>query len=268
MKKSKSVLWLIIVVAVFVSWGCATMDISSEKHTVGELKNERQIVDVGDAQQVRAVVKIEKGDLEISNGTEALVTADFMYNVAAWKPEVTYSVADGLGRLTIRQPNTERALVRSDTRTKWELMFNEQVPLDLRLECGNGSSYVNLGKLRIETLDVQLGVGDMTLDLSGNESLRHVEFDVATGNVTLNLDGAWQKDVNINFQGGVGQTTLRLPKDIGVRINVNQALGRLSTRGLLKQENSYVNAAYGTADVTLEVNIQAGVGDIVLEVVD
>ncbi len=268
MRKTKLTLLSIIMAALLISLGCATTDVSVNTVTVEELKNESQTVELGDAEQVRVMIKMGAGDLKIDSGADALMEADFTYNVTGWKPEVAYEVTDGAGRLTIRQPNTEEISMRSDARYKWKLAFNEEVPLDMRIEHGAGTGEIDLGDLNVTQLDVQLAAGDFTLDLNGNRSLRHLEFDVGAGNVTIDLNGDWTENVDVDFQGGLGQTTLRLPKDIGVYVTVNKALGHISANGLTKQGDAYVNEAYGVSDVTLEINIQAGVGQINLEVVD
>lgn len=268
MNGTKLTLLSIIMATLLVSLGCAVANVSVDTVTVGELKNESQTVELDDAEQVRVTIKMGAGDLKVDKGADTLMEADFTYNIAAWKPEVAYEVTDGAGRLTIRQPNTEQISMRSDARYKWKLAFNEEVPLDMRIEYGAGSGDVDLGDLNVTRLDVQLAAGDFTLDLNDNRSLQHLEFDMGAGNVTIDLNGAWTENVDVDFQGGIGQTTLRLPKDIGVYITVNKALGRINASGLTKQGDAYVNEAYGKSDVTLEINIQAGIGQINLEVVD
>ncbi len=268
MKRTELTRLAILVVTLLVSLGCATTSISVNTVTVEELKNESQTVELGDAAQVKVIVKMGAGDLKIDKGADALMQADFTYNVAGWKPEVSYDVTDGTGRLTIRQPNAEQISMRSDARYKWKLAFNEEVLLDMRIEQGAGTGDVDLGDLNVTRLDVQLAAGDFALDLSGNRSLKNLELDMGAGNITLNLNGNWKENVNVDLQGGIGQTTLRLPKDIGVHVTVNKALGRINAGGLSQQGDAYVNEAYSKSDVTLEINIQAGVGQINLEVVD
>jgi len=258
----------IIMAALLVSLGCAVTNFSIDTVTVGELKNESQTVELGDAEQVRVYIKMGVGDLKVDTGTDALMEADFTYNVADWKPEVTYEVIDGNGRLNVRQPRLEQISMRSDARYKWKLAFNEEVPLDMRIEHGAGSGDIDVGDLNVTQLDVKLAAGDFTIDLSGNQSLQHLELDMGAGDVTVDLNGDWKENVNVDYQGGLGQTTLRLPKDIGVYITVNKALGSVNTNGLSKRGDAYVNEAYGKSDITLEINIQAGIGQINLEVVD
>ncbi len=265
-KTTRLTLLLIIVTALFVSLGCAVGNFRVNTVTVGELNKETQTVDVGDAEQVRVHIKMGTGELKVNHGAEALMRANFTYNVADWKPQVDYTVTDGSGRLNIRQPSSEQISVRSDIRYTWDLKFNEEIPLDMRIECGAGSGDIDLSKLNVTRFDGKLSAGDFTIDLSGNQSLAHLELDMGAGDVTVNLDGDWEQNVEVYIQGGIGKTTLYLPKDIGVRVIVNKAIGKVDANGLTRDGDVYVNAAYGVSPVTVEINIQSGIGQTSLEV--
>ena len=91
-------------------------------------------------------------------------------------------------------------------------------------------------------------------------------MDVGAGDATVDLNGDWEHDVEAYIQGGIGNTVLRLPKDIGVRVIVNKALGKVDANGLTRDGDVYVNDAYGVSPVTVEINIQSGIGQTVLEV--
>jgi hypothetical protein len=58
-----------------------------------------------------------------------------------------------------------------------------------------------------------------------------------------------------------------LPSEIGVRATAQGGLGKIDAEGLEKEGSAYVNDAYGNSEVTLEVDVQGGVGQINLEVV-
>jgi hypothetical protein len=53
-----------------------------------------------------------------------------------------------------------------------------------------------------------------------------------------------------------------------VRVKVDKGIGDVDASGLYREGNAYVNQAYEDAKTALEINIQAGVGQIDLEVVD
>ena len=55
------------------------------------------------------------------------------------------------------------------------------------------------------------------------------------------------------------------PSAVGVYVDVLSGIGKISTNGLRRDGNTYMNDAYGKAEVTLRINISAGVGEINLE---
>ena len=231
-------LWiaLLLVVALLLA-GC------SPRLRVGELQSESQSVELADAESVRVEIEFGAGDLQVTGGAAKLLEADFTYNVARLKPEVKYTD----GRLTVRQPEA-RGLPAlqgiTDFRNEWDLRFSNQVPIDLRLEMGAGSSDLQLSGLLLSGLDVSLGAGESTLDLSGE----------------------WRRDLEVTIDAGAGDITVRLPAAVGVRVEVATGLGSVEAQGLKKDGSVYTNAAYGVSEVTLQINVEAGIGRINLEV--
>lgn len=84
---------------------------------------------------------------------------------------------------------------------------------------------------------------------------------------TLDLTGDWASDLDINITGGVSSLTVRLPSSIGVRVEIS-GISRINASGLVKEGKAYVNDAYGKSDVTLDIFIEAGLGEVNLEVGD
>ncbi len=259
---------LIVGLLTLFSLGCTINGFSIDTAKVGELQRETETVALNDAESARVQIRMGAGELQIDGGADALMQADFTYNVADWKPQVSYNVDDGQGRLTVRQPNTDQISARGDIRYKWELSFNDDVPMDMRIECGAGDSDIELDTVNVTNLDIKLGAGKAEIDLGGNRSLEDFELDMGAGEVMLDLTGDWEHDVEVNIQGGVGKTTLRLPQNIGVRVKVDKGIGDVDTSGLYRRNNTYVNSAYDDAAITLEVNVQAGIGKVNLEVVE
>lgn len=227
----------LILVAALLIVGCAP------RAKVGALQTESQSVELGDAQSVLVEINFGAGDLEVSGGAEKLLEADFTYNVAELKPEVEYT--DGM--LVLRQPENEglpdlRGI--TDFRNEWVLHLNDEVPLDLRVEMGAGASKLRLGSLSLTRLDITLGAGDSTIDLSGG----------------------WTSDLNVTIDAGAGDINVRLPRDIGASVKIDAGVGTVEAPGLKQDGNSYTNAAFGVSAATMQIDIQAGIGSINLEV--
>jgi hypothetical protein len=212
---------------------------------IGEMQRESRAVDPENAQAVGAELRMGAGELNVTGGADALMEGDFAYNVAAWQPEVNYEVSGDTGELSVEQSSDGGARLGGDARNEWDLRFNDEVPIDLSVEMGAGESDLDLDSLDLTGLDLAMGAGETTVDLTGD----------------------YERDLAAAIEGGVGRATVRLPSQVGVRVRAEGGLGRINAGGLRREGEAYVNDAYGDSDVTLEVEVQGGVGEINLEVV-
>ena len=169
----------------------------------------------------------------------------FTYNVDEWQPEVDYSVADGLGTLAMSHGG-DSLPVGGEAVNKWDLQFNPDVPLEFIVQTGAGESVIDLSALDITAVTIETGAGATTIDLTGS----------------------WNHDVAVSVTGGVGEITINLPAGMGVKVDSETALVSVSTSGLDKNGGIYTNDAYDTAEYTLTLDLQAGIGSVNLVVAE
>jgi uncharacterized protein DUF2154 len=235
-------------VVLFVAAVAATLSLVScgeQRVEVGELQTESRSVEPENAESVRANLRIGIGELNLTGGADALMEADFAYNVSSWQPQVNYEVVGDTGTLTVEQQGLGEGIPTPDARNEWDLRLNDAVPLDLGVQMGGGVSNLDLDSL----------------------SLRGLSIDMAAGATTVDLTGDWERDLSALVRGGAGEVTVLFPSQVGVRVNAGTRLGRVNTDGLQEQGEAFVNDAYGDSEVTLEVRVQGGVGQINLKVV-
>jgi hypothetical protein len=233
----KRVVVLLVTAAVLLS-SCGTQ-------RVGEMQRESQAVDLENAQSVATELRMGAGELNVSGGADALMEAGFTYNVADWQPQVSYDVSGDTGELIVEQGSGEGIPAGGDARNEWDLRLNDEVPTDLSVQMGAGESNLDLDSLALTGLDLQMGAGKTTVDLTGD----------------------YAQDFEASIQGGVGEATVLLPSEVGVRARAEGGIGKINAEGLQREGDSYVNDAFGDSDVTLDVDVQGGVGQINLEVV-
>jgi hypothetical protein len=233
----RSVVVLVAVAAVFLG--------SCGRQAIGEMERESQSIDLENAQSVRAELRMGAGELNVTGGADALLEADFAYNVADWEPDVDYEVTGDTGELKVEQGSGEDIPLGGEPRNEWDLRFNDDVPIDLNVQMGAGESDLDLDSLTLTGVDLQMGAGETTVDLTGS----------------------YDRDIAATIEGGVGEATVQLPSEIGVRVNAEGGLGQINAEGLQREGDAYVNDAYGDSDVTLDVDVRGGVGQINLEVV-
>lgn len=234
--------YLIIAALLLMLVGC-----SGRQTTVGPMQTSTQMVEAADASSAHVELMLGAGELRLSAlppsaGANDLAGVAFTYNIDSWQPTVDYNVNQGAGKLVIAQPKTT-AVLPQQIRYEWDAKLNQAIPLDLKLDMGADKAVLDLRGLTLNAVDIAAGAGELQMDLSG----------------------AWVQSVAINIEGGVGKVTLRLPKDVGMRIEATAGLGRVNANGLSKDGDIYVNAAYGTSAVVLTITVEAGVGEVNLE---
>ena len=239
MKMRRRRLFLGGVLAMMLS---ATACIVTNDRTTGETRTESKTVPLGGAKSVRVEIEMGAGELKVAGGASDLLNAEFTYNVARWKPEVRYDTSGGEGRLTIQQPSGSHTHLGT-THYAWDLRLSDKVPMEMSVEQGAGRANLHLAGLALTKLDVSLGAGETNIDLDGN----------------------WKHDLTASIRGGVGKTTLYLPRDVGVRVTASGGLGAVHASEFSKDGDAYVNEAYGKSPVTLRIDVEGGVGEIDLE---
>ena len=90
---------------------------------------------------------------------------------------------------------------------------------------------------------------------------------MGAGKGTVDLTGDYAKGFDATIEGGVGQATVLLPSEIGVKAKAAGGLGKINAEGLKQVGGSYVNDAYGESDTNLSVDVKGGVGEINLKVI-
>jgi hypothetical protein len=235
--KTNRLLIVIGLIAAMLVAGC------SAKPRVGALRTESQSVELGGAKSLRVEIAMGAGDLHVTGGAERLLEADFNYNVDALKPILRYSG----GKLVLRQPEVSGMPSLSgigDFRNQWDLRLYDDVPMDLNVDVGAGSGDLKLAGLSLTGLSITVGAGEYIIDLSGD----------------------WARDLDIAIDAGAAFVSLRLPRNVGVRVDVEDGPHTTEATGLTQDGGVYTNAAYGVSDVTLQVHMTAGIGRINLDV--
>src|SRR5215204_1420722 len=176
---------------------------------VGKMQHESQSVGLENAQSARAELKMGAGELNITGGADQLMEGEFSYNVAEWKPKVSYNLSGDEGELVVKQGGTEGVHLDADGRNEWDIRLNDEVPTDLVVKMGAGESDLDLDSLALTGLDLQMGAGKTTVDLTGD----------------------YTQDFDASIQGGVGKATvLLLQATLGLRRKPKVAWARSMPR--------------------------------------
>ncbi len=207
----------------------------------GPTEHETKTIEMDKSELARVHVKMGAGELKVRGGSPNLLDADFTYNVPSWKPEVKYEFASFRSRLDIEQPSGKS--ISGDHRYEWDLRLNDTKPLSIDMEFGAGKANLALGSLNLRDISVNMGVGELEMDLRGQP----------------------KRDYDVRVHGGIGQVTIELPKNVGIVADAKGGIGSVEAHGLRKQGERYVNDAFeNNSKVTIRLEVKGGIGQIVL----
>jgi len=197
-----------------------------------------EAIDRQGSEPVRVHIQMPAGELKLSGGANKLMEADFNYDEAEGKPEASYRVSGGTGELDVSQPGKKFHF--GPAHNDWNIRLANDVPMQLKVDMGAGQSDLKVGGLSLTRLDISMGAGQFTADLTGD----------------------WKKDLDAEIHGGVGHAIILLPEDVGVRVHATGGIGSISSGGLKRDGDEYVNDMYGKSPVTLRLDVSGGVGNI------
>jgi len=203
-------------------------------------KHTTKIVDPQRAKSAHAKLEMSAGQLTINGGSANLLEADFNYSDSYDEPRVEYSVADGVGQLSVSQDS--RSVHIGHSENGWSLHFSKDLPLELKIDMGAGQGNLHLRDIPLTRLDLNIGAGQVDVDLTGDR----------------------KTDLTADIEGGVGQANIRLPKNVGVIVRASGGIGRIESHGLKHEGDTYTNDAYGKTPATIRLKVEGGIGQIVL----
>ncbi len=66
----------------------------------------------------------------------------------------------------------------------------------------------------------------------------------------------------------MGEVTLRLPRRVGIRVNLDKFLSSFQPADLVRRGNSFVSPNYDSADRRVDINVTTAVGGVNVEWAD
>jgi hypothetical protein len=241
---------ILLIAAVVAASGCVV-----RREALGDADKPRvdettERVPLEGAEKVSVRLEMGAGELSVTGDELAddAMQADFSFSPATLKPETDIERGDDSLEITVSHPDvTAWNFGTRRFTSEWDLTLAEGVPLDLT---------------------AALGAGDGELDLSGLD-LTDLRVDMGAGDVTVDLSGPRESDLDARITAGVGSVEVRLPSNVGVRVSGRQdGLGDWSYDGFTVDGEYLVNDAYGETDTSIELDVQRGIGEVRLELVD
>jgi len=246
--------------------------------------------------EVRLIASVEfaGGTLNVSAGAPAsLYGMRLSYDATRFQPVSEWNAGANTVTLGLTNLDNGRIGVGGNMQDQVaSIEFSPQVDLELSMGTGAAVSLVDLGGLRLSSLNVETGasqtevrfstrnaircttaafragVAELTVLGLGNSRCDRVTFDGGMGSVVLDYTGEWGGDTELDATLAVGGLTLRIPREIGVTMTTAQFLASFQPAGFTRQGNRYVSTNDATATRHLTVDLTTSFGGVTVEWVD
>ena len=116
--------------------------------------------------------------------------------------------------------------------------------------------------LTCSTARFEVGAAKFAAEGLGNLNCEDLSFSGGVGDVSLDFTGNWRTDGTVDIDMGLGSLTLRLPHGLGVSVHKSSVLASFDSQGLIKRGQVYYSEGFDKADRKLNINIDAALGSI------
>jgi hypothetical protein len=257
---SRVILWLaaITIVSFFLGFvilaytgGLTPLAERSLSHTESYTPYETTsgVFSADDARSADVFISLGAANLTVRSGADKkyLMEYNLTINNPEWRPVIIYSIDNFNGNLRITEKETERDMMFPATLVNsWDVRLNDEIPLTLEVNTGVGDSKLNVGSLNLSVLRVKMGAGNQVVDFTGYSG--HLQDSEITC--------------------GVGDITVRVPKDMNSRISVDNGVGDIRVNGLVRKDGVYwVSGNPDPLTGVTNIDVKLGVGSVTLEAV-
>jgi hypothetical protein len=282
MKKS---IWMLGIL--LVSAGCYF-----EERVPIDMVSMNQTQPLKEEKSLEATIRFDIGSMEITGDEKLspLYSMDLEYDKNSYEPKVKYeSVLNGTeGRFSFRLDSTHKLGIRRERQNnRLRLAFTDSIPLELRVTAGVGDARLSLSGMKISGIDFESGVGGAKISAYepntvpceyihlkngvgsieavglGNLNFREFEFQGGVGGANLDFTGEWKQNADIHIEVGVGGVNVRMPREIGVRVEAEKHfLSGLQLEGFNQKDSIYYSENYESAAFKVSVHVTTGIGGL------
>lgn len=136
---------------------------------------------------------------------------------------------------------------------------------DLELSTGASDSRLEISEpnpVEMRRARLEIGAAEFTTRHLGNLNAERIEVDAGVGEVTLDFTGEWQRDAQVEVDMGLGSLELRFPEGLGVMLTKDSFLTSLDAQGLVKRDDAYYSRNWREAERRVTLEVDAALGSI------
>jgi len=136
---------------------------------------------------------------------------------------------------------------------------------EARISTGASQTLVDVSEpnpLRMDRIEFTAGAAEFTARRLGNLNAERIIVDAGVGEVTLDFTGDWQEGADVEVDMGLGALELRLPRGLGVSLEKDSFLTSLDAQGMVKRDDTYYSVDWDEAPVRIRISVDAAFGSI------
>lgn len=222
----------------------------------------RKSIPLAKAKEVKTNISFFAGKLIIDTSTNRLSECYYGYTDEYIEPYVHYSETNDEGTLTIKCKKSEDDInVNEKDDNKWKLELNKNVKNDMYVEMMAGEADINLPGANLSRFELKMMAGEAHINLK-NSSVPKVRCKIMAGESHIDLTGEWKNDCDAEISGGVGETHVKVPSNVGVKVHVSGLLGESKLPGFNRDGRTYTNDAWGKTKHEIVLYISGAIGQI------
>jgi hypothetical protein len=247
--------------------------------------------------ETRLTARLEyaAGSLRLGAGrANELYRMDLSYDQDRFLPISDFDISSATTVLGLKAAGDGgvRVVSRNQLQQVAAVTISPQVDLALDLTLGATDADVELGGLRLTDLDIKTGASQAVVRFSqpnkvrcrhatvsagaaeisflglGNSRCDSFDFEGGVGKITLDFAGSWSSNTRASVKMAMGELTLRLPRQAGVRLTMDKFLSHFEPAGLIRRGNDFVSPGYASAERHLDLDLTTAVGGVNVEWVE
>jgi hypothetical protein len=242
-----------------------------------------------DSQPQRIRVQYGAGRVDVRGSADPLLyNMHLRYDERRAAPVHRYDAAARSAVLGLETRDGAQRFGERDDSGELRLVLPTAAPLDLDLQLGGTESRLELGGLTLRSLRLECGatdanvafsqpnrtqMSDLTIDVGAADLLAvnladanadQIRVNGGVGVVDLDFGGTWTRDLTLNTRLSVGKLILRVPADVGIRLDLDRLLAGFDHDGMVKRDGAWYSTNYDAAPHKLQVHAETFFGQVEL----
>ena len=140
-----------------------------------------------------------------------------------------------------------------------------------KVQTGASETHIRVSKVNpvsCSTIRFEVGAAEFEATGLGNLNCEDVRLSGGVGEVTLDFSGELRVSPSVDIDMGLGSLILRVPRGYALSVRKSGVLASFDSQGLVKRGNVYYSENFEKSDRKITVNLDAALGSIKVQWTD